>query len=136
MADQDQLGELLARLDAALGAAACEVDGLVTRPDLSDALAEAERRAEDAEGRVAALETELAEARAVPQADPDEPDRMRAAFDDLLSAVDALREGREGAMDDSLRAEAEALRAARALDLAELNALLAELEPLLEPANA
>jgi hypothetical protein len=135
MAEQEELTSALARLEAALAAAQGAVDAIAPPEDRSAEIDELRARAEAAEMRAAAAEAELDALRSAPPAEG-EPDRLRAALGELEGTLDGLREGHDGAVDASLAAEVEALRAARALDLAEIEALLKDLEPLLEPAHA
>ena len=92
-----------------------------------------------AEARAAGLEADLSE---VPAADlapvvaDAEVRKLRETLAELSTTVDDLRAGAGEAGDAILRAEIAALRAARELDMAEMHALLAELEPMLEQANA
>ncbi|MEO0859887.1 MAG: hypothetical protein AAFY65_04685 [Pseudomonadota bacterium] len=159
MADEAALNETIARLEAALGAATRALDGAASAPDLSAELASAQAALAETEAKVAALQTDidaktaaLAEAQAQAEAmvadhaaaqaqvnerpAPEDTGGLRARLDEMSAAMDALRAQAPGAADQALVAEMSALRAARALDLAEMQDLLAELEPMLEAANA
>ena len=82
----------------------------------------------------AAPEATLEAAPAAP-AGGDEAARLRAALEALSGTVEQLRAQANGAaVEASLVAENEALRAARSMDLEEMRAILAELEPMLEEA--
>ena len=152
MAQAAEIEERLARLDGALRAAEATLDRPVPE-DLAPRLDAARGEIERANARLAELEAELAEARG--QAEEaaaraaaaedaarsaanggEEGVRLRAAVEALTESSRQLRDQQPGAADASLVAEVEALRAARAMDLAEMRALLAELEPMLETTDA
>ncbi|WP_299693350.1 hypothetical protein [uncultured Tateyamaria sp.] len=91
------------------------------------ALAEAKAAAQAAEARTAALDLEL--------------QRMRQASDQLRSSNEALRRANEDGVGEphlinkAMLAELEALRAARAADIAEASSIIGALTPLLDPAQ-
>lgn len=93
---------------------------------------------EKQEGMVAQLERRLA--RLTEQVDVQglELQRLRKAVHQLREANRMLREAQEAGLSDpaainrSLQAEVEALRATRAAEIAELDEILAELKPLVE----
>ena len=148
MAQAAEMDERLARLEAALAAAAAALD----RPepeDLGPALEAArgdlgvaqeriealERRLDEAERRAEAAEEAAAASRDAADLAAQggaEGVRMRAAIEALTATSAQLRAQQEDAGDAALMAELEALRAARAMDLAEMQTLLALLEPMLE----
>lgn len=98
--------------------------------EVEDRLSAAEARAEAAE---AALSERSAAASTTAEGDPaEETVRLREAVEALTATSEELRMQAPGATDRALEAEVEALRAARAMDLKDMEALLAELEPLLE----
>ncbi|MEL7261325.1 MAG: hypothetical protein AAGK69_08105 [Pseudomonadota bacterium] len=92
------------------------------------ALAQAKAAAQEAEARTAALDLEL--------------QRMRQASEQLRSANDALRKANEDGVGDphlinkAMLAELEALRAARAADIAEASSIIGALTPLLDAATS
>ena len=89
------------------------------------------------DGRVAQLEAEVAESRARIAAADADVQGLRQTNADLRDIAAQLREAlAQGVTEPQLinramLAELEALRSARAIDLAEVNAVLAELRPLL-----
>ena len=89
------------------------------------------------DGRVAQLEAEVAESRARIAAADADVQGLRQTNADLRDIAAQLREAlAQGVTEPQLinramLAELEALRTARAIDLAEVNAVLAELRPLL-----
>ena len=89
------------------------------------------------DGRVAQLEAEVAESRARIAAADADVQGLRQTNADLRDVAAQLREAlAQGVTEPQLinramLAELEALRTARAIDLAEVNAVLAELRPLL-----
>lgn len=89
------------------------------------------------DGRVAQLEVEVAESRARIAAADADVQGLRQTNADLRDIAAQLREAlAQGVTEPQLinramLAELEALRTARAIDLAEVNAVLAELRPLL-----
>ena len=89
------------------------------------------------DGRVAQLEAEVAESRARIAAADADVQGLRQTNADLRDVAAQLREAlAQGVTEPQLinramLAELEALRSARAIDLAEVNAVLAELRPLL-----
>ena len=154
MAEAAEMETRLARIEAALAAAEAALADAAPPEDLRpelDALRveldEARRRAEAAEAErdAAVTRAEEAEAKAVEAPDGpraatthapavdggEEGQRLRAAVEALAATSEQLRAQQDGAVDAALAAELEALRAARAMDLAEMRALLAELEPML-----
>ncbi|WP_308914830.1 hypothetical protein [Jannaschia sp. LMIT008] len=158
MAEPSEMEQSLARLEAALSATADALDGPPPEdltPQLDAARADLSRARDDLEGaraRIEALEAEVEGhqreveeardrvaadmARPPVAADAEEGTRLRAALEALTASNQQLRDGADGAADASLQAEIDALRAARAMDLAEMRALLAELEPLMESEDA
>lgn len=90
-------------------------------------LAEAKAATQAAEARTAALDLEL--------------QRMRQAADQLRSSNEALRAANEAGVGEphlinkAMLAELEALRAARAADIAEASSIIGALTPLLNPAQ-
>lgn len=88
-------------------------------------LATAQAQAAESGEKVAALDLEL--------------QRLRGANDKLREANAALREANAAGLGDAtlinggLQAEVDALKAARAADMAEANAILTALTPLLQP---
>jgi len=151
------IDELQGRIAAAMARIAKGVDGLsaaATGPDPETAQAlEDERVAnEQLRARVASLKTradgEMADMRAkIEEGDARmgqldlELQRVRRANQQLLDACEALREANEEGVGDAhlinkaMLAELEALRAARAADVAESSAILAALTPLVESAG-
>jgi predicted nucleic acid-binding Zn-ribbon protein len=93
------------------------------------------------DGRLAHLETEVAENRARLAAMDDDMQRLRQTNAELRDMAAQLREAlAEGVTEPQLinramLAELEALRAARAVDLAEVNAVMAELRPFIGEAH-
>ena len=91
------------------------------------ALAEAKAATQAAEARTAALDLEL--------------QRMRQAGDQLRSSNQALRQANEAGVGEphlinkAMLAELEALRVARAADIAEASSIIGALTPLLDPAQ-
>lgn len=91
-------------------------------------LATAQAQAAESGEKVAALDLEL--------------QRLRGANDQLREANAALREANAAGLGDAdlinsgLQAELDALKAARAADMAEANAILTALTPLLQPEAA
>ena len=91
------------------------------------AVAEAKAAAQAAEARTAALDLEL--------------QRLRQASDQLRSSNEALRKANEEGVGEphlinkAMMAELEALRAARAADIAEASSIIGALTPLLDPAQ-
>ena len=129
MAEQADMDSALARLEAALTVAV-------------DALEQAEAAADDG-ADVKRLEGELSEAHqkiaTLEQLDRDREAALDAALTRAKTAEDRPVEAAPSAPSDdtaALEAEIAELRAARAQDLAEMKALLAELEPMLETSNA
>ncbi|MFO6463651.1 hypothetical protein ACK8OR_04600 [Jannaschia sp. KMU-145] len=143
MAEQAELDARIARIQAALGATARALKAAQDR-----ATAPADDKGGDTNGmqaeldaaraRIAELEAGADAPAAEPAHAPGEADgvRLRAALEAMAATSADLRAQTDGAVDASLKAENDALRAARAMDLAEMQALLAELEPMLEAANA
>jgi chromosome segregation ATPase len=152
MDGQRELDTRIARLEAALGAAARALEAARAVPDRSGELAAAQAALSEARGRIEGLEGDLSRARAeasdlqdrlraleaapAPKAasgpiDADEAVELRAAVEALTATSAELRAQAPGAADRALEAELDALRAARALDLAEMEAILTELDPLL-----
>lgn len=115
MAGRAELDARIARLEAALDATAKALDARRPDPEADAARERAEAALAEAEMRIASLEAALATAREA-RAAPGGSDG-----DDEVAA---------------LRAELAELHAAREMDLAEMKSLLAELEPLLEAADA
>lgn len=93
------------------------------------------------DARIAALETDLSDRSAAMQALDGELQRLRAANAQLRENNAALRDANaEGVaephlINNSLRAELEALRATRAADIAEADAILGALGPIVENAR-
>ncbi len=91
------------------------------------AISEAKATAHAAEARTAALDLEL--------------QRLRQANDQLRQSNDALRAANEAGVGEphlinkAMMAELEALRAARAVDIAEASSIIGALGPLLDPAS-
>ncbi|MEO0666975.1 MAG: hypothetical protein AAFZ99_03600 [Pseudomonadota bacterium] len=89
------------------------------------ALSEARAATQAAEARTAALDLEL--------------QRMRQANDQLRASNEALRQANEAGVGEphlinkAMLAELEALRAARAADIAEASSIIGALTPLLDP---
>lgn len=139
-AAHDKIGTLEAAVtagEAARDHALADVD-VATEKAQADA-DEAKAQIAAAEARADAAEEALAdvpEVVAAPDVALEETDRLRQSLTTLSASLDDLRAGADGAADPSLTAEVAALRAARELDLAEMKALLAELEPMLERADA
>lgn len=102
------------------------VYALKTKAD--EELANLRTQVEDTGGRIAALDLEL--------------QRLRKANQQLTEACSALREanqegvGEPHLINTAMQAELEALRAARASDVAEADAILAALEPLVKEAQS
>ena len=122
MAEAAELDARIARLEAALDATAKALRTnreAAARPDPAMQALNAEL--ETAQGRIEELETALAETKA------------RADASSVAAAAAPASESDEAA---ALRRELAELREARAMDLAEMKALLAELEPMLESADA
>lgn len=115
MAGRAELDARIARLEAALDATAAALGSRRPDPDVEAARDRAEAALAEARERIATLETALASARAARPAPP---------------------AGAEGGDVAALRTELAELQAAREMDLAEMKSLLAELEPLLEGADA
>ena len=122
MADTSGIDSRIARIEAALAATA---EALAAQEAANDAV----RRAGAADGDTAkVLETELLEARQrIVTLESEARDR-----EETLARAVKRAEAAEAGDDSSLRAELEEMRAARAMDLAEMKNLLAELEPMLE----
>ncbi|UWQ20688.1 hypothetical protein [Jannaschia sp. W003] len=139
----EDLGSALAEARGAADAARSEADAArseaetarAAQAEAEAARGEAEAAREAAEARLRELEARAPESAAEP-ADPEETARMRAAIEALTASAQQLREQQGGAADASLRAELDALRAARAMDLAEMRAILSELEPMMEARSA
>ncbi|KIT17227.1 hypothetical protein [Jannaschia aquimarina] len=130
MADEAMLREKLERLEAALNT----MEGALDRPAPVDRSAELEAAKADLEAAQARIaELEGAQASSAPTTGGD-VDRMRTSLEALAQANEQLRAQTDGSVDASLRAELDALKAAREMDLSEMRALLAELEPMLESA--
>lgn len=93
------------------------------------------------DGRISALEADLNDRTSAMQALDTELQRLRAANAQLRENNAALRDANaEGVaephlINNSLRAELEALRATRAADIAEADAILGTLGPLVENAS-
>ena len=121
MADTAELDGLLDRLASAMTAAETAV---AATPDLSAQLKASEDALADAQRRIEALE----------QQEKDNEVALDAATRRAEAAEASADAGAGG--DAALQAEVTELRAARAQDLAEMKALLAELEPMLETADA
>ena len=89
------------------------------------------------DGRVAQLEAEVAESRARFAATDADLQSLRQTSADLADVTAQLREALAHGVTEpqlinrAMLAELEALRTARAVDLAEVNAVIAELRPLL-----
>lgn len=116
MAEAAELDTRIARLEAALDAAEAALrtsreTSAQKGPEMPTVSAELEA----AQGRIEELEVALADVRKRAEATPSSSGSGEAA---------------------TLRAELAELREARAMDLAEMKALLAELEPMLESADA
>ena len=143
------IAELERRIRAALDRIGQEIEALNgdADDDLAATLA-AERMARaDLETRVGELEAELRKVsaredtaerlQAAVEAAADESLRLRQVNDALRASNRALREASAGGVaeagliDRSMKAELEALRTARDADRAELDAILATLEPLI-----
>jgi hypothetical protein len=139
MNGRSELDMRIARLEAALAAAAEALEA--TPPDLGPELKAARAELSEARARIEALEAAAASQGGGPSEPPaseppaSETARLRAAVEALTAASAELRAGAEGAVDRTLVAEVEALRAARAMDLAEMRTLLSELDPLLVPSE-
>ncbi len=121
--DPAELETRLARLEDALGAAGGALEAM-------------QAVAAEAEGNAAALDTargELTEAQdRIAALESEGADR-----DAALEAAEAkIREFGDTTEIERLRGQLEELKAMRAQDLAEMKALLAELEPMLETENA
>lgn len=133
MADPAELDSRIARLEAALTATADALDAALETPadgdalkavqdDLAVARQTIETMAEQIKDREQALDAALA--------------RAQSAETKLAEAPVATGDGGDGADSAALRARITELQAARAQDLAEMKSLLAELEPMLETADA
>ena len=129
MAEQADMDSALARLEAALNVA---VDALEQAEAVADKGADVNR-----------LEDELAQAHqkiaTLEQLDRDREAALDTALTRARTAEDRSVEAASSAPSDStaaLETEIAELRTARAQDLAEMKALLAELEPMLETSNA
>lgn len=138
------MDELAAAAPASpVDAASHEAAGLRSRLDEERTVnAQLEERVralkERQDGRVAQLEAEVAESRAALGRADGDMQRLRQANAELRDIGAQLREAlAEGVaepqlVDRAMLAELEALRAARAADLAEVNAVIAELQPLVK----
>ncbi|SFI37489.1 hypothetical protein [Jannaschia pohangensis] len=124
MPDQAEIDSRIARIEAALGAAMAAVAAKADAPDHSAELKAVEAELLVARQRIVTLESEAKEREA---ALSKAIDRAEAA-----EATPAAPQADVAALESRI-AE---LTAARAMDLAEMKALLAELEPMLETANA
>lgn len=132
MADQAEFDARVARLEAALTATSDALEEALTEPkapDTTDDLRAAQDELQtlrqtiqtleqEAKDREATLDTALARA------------KKAEADQDSAPKADASEET------EALRTEIAELKAARAQDLAEMKSLLAELEPMLESADA
>lgn len=119
-----------------------EVDSLRARLDEERTVnAQLEERVralkERQDGRVAQLEAEVSDSRAQMTAADHDLQSLRQTNADLRDVTAQLREALAHGVTEpqlinrAMLAELEALRAARAVDLAEVNAVIAELRPLL-----
>lgn len=109
---------------------------------VSAGLQERLRQQEDAHaGAVADLQSKLTEAQRHLTALDTELQRLRQASDELLETSEALRAAQEEGVTEphlinrALLAELDALRAVRSGELAEIEAVLSELRPLVEEAS-
>ncbi|HBG99525.1 MAG TPA: hypothetical protein DDY29_12660 [Rhodobacteraceae bacterium] len=93
---------------------------------------------DESEARIASALQRISAALEAPAAPPPEPDdsglakridALAAKLDRMADAQEALQ-GEIAALAAAARAEADALRTARAQDLAEVEAVIAELQPL------
>ncbi|MEM8823989.1 MAG: hypothetical protein AAGF30_10305 [Pseudomonadota bacterium] len=128
MDGKQELDARIARLEAALEA----TGSALTQAKV--ALAASAKKVQQLEADVAARDAALTSGKGndAPAADSgEEANRLRAAVEALTATSADLRAKSDGAPDRALQAELEALRAARALDLAEMESILAELDPLL-----
>ena len=126
MAETSEIDSRIARIEAALAATA---EALAAQEAANDAI----RRAAGADGDTSkAMEAELLEARQrIVTLESEAKDR-----EETLSRAVARAEAAEKGDSSALRSELEEMREARAMDLAEMKSLLAELEPMLETENA
>ncbi|CUH40945.1 hypothetical protein JSE7799_03686 [Jannaschia seosinensis] len=138
MAETSEIDSRIARIEAALAATA---DALAAQEAANDAIRRAAERTTDEEGRAHAMEAELMEARqrivTLESEARDREETLRQAVERANAAeAGAEAAGADGGSETDLRRELEEMRAARAMDLAEMKALLAELEPMLETQHA
>ncbi len=131
MAEQADLDSRFARIEAALADAAEALEASEAaakgRPDHSGALRDTEAELAAARQRIETLEEEAR--------------GRETTLGDAVAQAETAEAVGSGAPDASdreaaLEARVASLRAARAEDLSEMKALLAELEPLVEGANA
>jgi chromosome segregation ATPase len=95
-----------------------------------------ERYKDDQDAQMAQLNDKLAQTEAQLQSMDDQLQRLRASTDQLRQSNAQLHEGVTGAsINAALAAEVEALKALRAAETAEIDAILAELKPLIEEAS-
>lgn len=135
MAEQAEMDGSLARLEAALTAAIGALEQAEAAPDHSPDVKRLEGELSEARQKIATLEQldrdrEATLDGALTRAKAAE---KKAAEDKPVKSSPSTSSGGDTA---ALEAEVAELRAARAQDLAEMKALLAELEPMLETSNA
>lgn len=131
MAEQAELDSRIARLDAALTATADALERTLaaqeSAPDHGANLKGAQEELQRAQGKIKSLEDLVNE----------REEALVAALKRAKAAeAQAPAESEGGGSEAALHAEIAELKAARAQDLAEMKALLAELEPMLESADA
>ena len=126
MAEKSELDAQIARLEAALGAATEALGAVQATPDQGDALGAAQSDLQDARQTIATLEQQAKDREAA----------LNQAAARAEAAETSPPEAGEGGEAEALRAQIAELRAARAQDLAEMKALLKELEPILESVDA
>jgi len=141
MAEQAELDSRIARLDAALTATADALEQTLAArdaaPDLGDDLAAARDELERAEQKITGLESLVNEREEALVAALKRAKTAEANADaSTASTADASDQSSQADDTAVLHAEIAELKAARAQDLAEMKALLAELEPMLETADA
>ncbi|WP_299818636.1 hypothetical protein [uncultured Jannaschia sp.] len=128
--DPAELEARLARLEAALGAAGGALEEMraaaAEAADSAAALDATRGELGEAQDRIAALESEGAA----------RDDALKAAETRADAAEERIREFGDTTEIERLHGQLEELKAARAQDLAEMKALLAELEPMLETEHA